>query len=313
MSPDHYDCLIIGGGAAGVSCALELIDSRRSHIIIEEKEELGGQLDDVLNTIRNFAGGFFENGQALKKSMLEVANRMGVNAILGNGQAEIDLQNKTVRCQDGRKLTGHTVVICTGTSPRKLNVELDQTCKERLIYVTEHLPPDDLKDRTVAVVGGGDSALIEAILAANMSARVYLLHRGDSFSRARGDLIQDINRHPNIEILLETIAWRYFTENGICKLSTTNLITGAERIIEAERVIAKLGWGPNSDRFKDDLKLDKSGYITVDTRCRTSMAGIFAAGDVTQPGRLAAAIGQGSIAAQQIHADLMRGQLDEVK
>lgn len=305
MSFEHYDCLILGGGAAGVSCALELIDCRRSHVIVEKNTELGGQLDDVLNTIRNFAGGYFENGSALKKSMLAVAEKMKVNAILGKAPVDVDLENKKVRYADGRVLTGNAVTVCTGTSPRRLAIELDESCQDKIVYVTENLDQDDLKNHVIAVIGGGDSALIEAVLAADMCPKVFLLHRGDGFPRARGDLIADVTQHPNITILYDTVATR-FSQSG---LFTTNLKTTEEKILPAEIVVAKLGWGPNSAPFKDTLNLDASGYICVDARCRTSMKGIYAAGDITQPGRLAAAMGQGSIAAQQIHADLNSGLL----
>lgn len=297
-SPE-YDCVIVGGGPAGMSCALELREHKRSYVLLEGRDRLGGQLDQILNTVRNLAAGFFENGLALRQSMVDLAGRMEVNYLIDQHVTRIDGTGKTAWVGD-RAFKGKTLVIATGASMRLLEATGVDRFLTDIIYRTE-LAEDHLYGRTIAVVGGGDSALMEALLLAEHSPRVYVVHRGTKLS-ARADVVRDVVSNPRVEVLLQATVARLHGSDSLSGITVEYAEPGKKTQLAVDRLVVKIGYRPHTDLLSQQTKMDARGFIITTLDCETSIEGVYAVGDIVHPGylRIAPAMGQGVAAAVHI-------------
>lgn len=294
---DSFDALIIGGGPAGISCASELKDSGLTSLILERSAQLGGQLKDIPNPLRNFAGGNYANGEELKVKLVELVEAMALNCQFNSDIREIDLANKTI-VAGGRKFTGRTVVLATGYRVAKLGIADEDKFGLDVVYRTGQCL-DHMKGNTVAVVGGGDSAVGDALELAELCPEVYLINRSNQL-RARPDWKSQAENNPRIKIMLDTKVVSLVADGSDDKLSAVKVVgkAGIEETINAKRLIVKIGYAPNTEIVRGQIDMDSSGHIRVGDYCKTSVPGVFAIGDITNPGypRIATAVGQGVLA-----------------
>lgn len=292
-----FDALIIGGGPAGISCAAELKDSGLSSVILERKGQLGGQLSDVPNPLRNFAGGNYANGDELRQKLTELVEAMKLNYVLNADVTDIDLQNKTVVVA-GQKYFGKTIVIATGYRVNVLGVDNEKQFEQDVVYRTGHCL-DHMAEQTVAVVGGGDSAVDNALELAQLCPRVYIIYRGEKL-RARPDWLEKARQDSRITILLNTkvVALVGDGNNGSLKALKILNERGVESELSASRLVVKIGYAANTELFRGKVDMDTFGNILIGNFCATSVPGVFAAGDITSPGypRIATSVGQGVLA-----------------
>ncbi len=298
-SEEHHDVVIVGGGTAGVNCALECFDIQLDTILVEASASLGGQLPEILHSVRNVAAGRFEDGLAVQRALLESSEILGDRVRLSHPVTTADLGARAIEVNGGR-LSGRALVVATGTRKQYLEAAPDGAFGGDITYQLEpHLL--SFAGRDVAVIGGGDSATLDALELARRGSAVKLIHRSPHLT-ARQDILRQLHDQPRIEVLP---GWELEAAQGPERLENIVLVrpsTGERQEVAVQGLVVKIARAPNTQLFEGQLELDRSGAVVVDRELRTSLAGVFAVGDVVSGAypRVAAALGQGSLAARSV-------------
>jgi len=291
------DALIIGGGPGAISCASELKDSGLTSLILEKSSQLGGQLPDVPNPLRNFAGGNYDNGEALRVKLVDLCERMQLKHLRSHNVTAVDLANKTA-IANGQMFTGKAIVIATGYRVARLGLTDEDKYGLDVVYRTGHCL-EHMKGNSVAVVGGGDSAASDALELAEFCPQVFFIHRSGQL-RARPDWKQCLEKNPRIKIMLDTRVVSLVADKSADRLSAVKVVgrSGVEETLDVNRLIVKIGYAPNTEIVRGQIEMDTTGHIRVGDYLKTSVPGVFAIGDITNPGypRIATAVGQGVLA-----------------
>ena len=298
MPDDHlHDVVVVGGGCAGVTCALECFDIQLDTLLVESSAALGGQLPEVLHSIRNLPAGTFPSGLDLQRALQASAAILGNRARLSATVVSVDLDGGRIVLGD-RHVSYRALVITAGTRLRQLAAAPDRAFGGDVTYQLEE-DPGHFTGSVAAVIGGGDSGVLDALALAADGATVTLIHRSSSLT-ARDDLVADLRANSRI---VDLPGWDLDATHGTDRLESIDVVqpeTGERRTLPINRVVVKVGREPNTAFLAGQLELDSSGAITVDGNLQTSRAGVFAAGDIVSGAypRVAAAIGQGSLAAR---------------
>ena len=286
MSTEKVKCLIIGSGPAGYTAA---IYTGRANIapVLYEGLQPGGQLT-ITTEVENFPG-YPEgiSGTQLMEDLRKQAERFGAD--IRNGIAtSADLSKRPYRItiDDEKVIEAETVIISTGATAKYLGLEDEQKYAGMGVSACATCDGFFYRKKTVAVVGGGDTACEEAIYLAGLAKQVYLIVR-KPFLRASKIMQARVINHPNIKVLFEHNAVGLYGENGVegVHLVKRQGESDEERYdLPIDRFFLAIGHKPNSDIFKDYLDTDEVGYIiTEEGTPRTKVPGVFAAGDVADP------------------------------
>ena len=286
-----HDMIVIGGGPAGYTAALYAARAGLDVVIIE-KMSAGGQMavTDVIDNYSGFDAGI--PGWELGMKMQAGAERFGaVTKYAEVLSAELDNNIKKVRTSSG-ELHARTVVIATGAGPRELGIPREAEFVSRGVHYCAHCDGRFYKNKVVAVVGGGNSALEDALYLSRRASKVYLIHRRDSF-RASKIYVDALAQSENIEFLANSSVSQLIADE---RVSGIRLADGRE--LEVSALFVSIGRKPASEIFAGQLELDAGGYIVADESTRTSLGGVFAVGDVrTKPLRqVVTAVGDGAVA-----------------
>ena len=274
----QYDLVIIGGGPAGYTAALYSARAGLRTLLVE-KLSAGGQMG-LTNQIDNYPG--FPDGV----DGIELADRMQLQAERNGAQtlyAEVtalQLQGdvKRVETTEG-SLESKAVVIATGANPRPLGLEQEQALTGRGVHYCAHCDGMFYRGKTVAVVGGGNSAVADALHLSRLAKKVYLIHRRD---RLRSERIQEqaLQEAENVEIRWNTTV-AALQENGRLQgVVLQDVHSGAETELALDGLFISVGRVPVTELVRGHLELDATGYIVADETTRTSVPGVFAVGDV---------------------------------
>jgi thioredoxin reductase (NADPH) len=294
-----YNAIILGGGPAGLACALELLNERENNfVLLESSDSIGGQLRSVTCPIRNLGGAYYQDGRDLLRSMILSVERFAVPCRTTTDVRQVDLSNRRIHTAE-EVFQVRYILIATGVRTRELTAKFDEGLAGLIIYQVEGREAE-LWNRKVTIFGGGDNAAIEALAAAQHSSQVTVASR--SPLRARPDLVQELMNHPNVDI---RVGFEVAAIRGSGRIETVDLrnrSNGQIVSIASDRVVAKLGSLPNTELFAGQLRLDDGGYIVVDKHMQTSAPGVYAAGDVTDFRylRLGPALGAGVAVAREI-------------
>ena len=296
---EHHDVVVVGGGVAGVNCALECFDIQLDTILVEAGATLGGQVTEILHSVRNVAAGRFDDGLALQRALLESAEILGDRVRLSRPVTSADLGSRAIDV-DGGRLVGRALVLATGTSKQYLDAAPDGAFGGDITYQLEPVLPH-FAGHDVAVIGGGDSGTLDALALAERGSSVKLIHRSPDLT-ARQDVTRQVHDHPRIE---DVAGWELEAAHGGERLERIVLVrpsTGERQELAVQRLVIKIARAPNTQLFDGQLDLDRSGAVVVDRELRTSQPGVFAVGDVVSGAypRVAAALGQGSLAARSV-------------
>ncbi len=283
MSDYKTKMLIIGSGPAGYTAGIYAVRSGLDPIIVSGSQ-LGGQLT-ITTEIENFPG--FPNpvsGPQLMEDMRQQALNLGVQ-LIEDQITEVNFQTRPFVCksENGNTFTADTVIIATGASARWLGLPSEE--KFRGFGVSGCATCDGFfyRNRDVAVVGGGNTAVDEAIYLTNFAKSVTLIHRRDEL-RADKVLQARLFKNPKIKVEWNSVVDEVLGQDtplGVTGVRLKNTQTGATKDIAVEGLFIAIGHKPNTAIFKDSLKLDAEGYIiTHPDSCQTDIAGVFAAGDV---------------------------------
>lgn len=273
-----YDMIIIGSGAAGLAAAIYGMRARLSTIIIEKQPMSGGQ---IINTydVDNYPGLPGIGGFDLAMKFREHADALGAQFVMEQVQS-VELSGATKKVvTDANTYEGRTVVIATGATHRKLQIPGEEKLTGMGVSYCATCDGAFFRGKEVAVIGGGDVALEDALFLARGCSKVYLIHRRDTFRGAKV-LQEKVFATENIEILWDTVPEEIKGEQQVEALSLSNKKTKETSEISVQGVFVAVGIEPNTELFSGILDMDESGYIKAGEEGVTSMPGVFAAGDV---------------------------------
>jgi thioredoxin reductase (NADPH) len=296
---EHHQVVIIGGGMAGVSCALECYDIQLDAILLETEAEVGGQITEIPFHVRNVAAGVYDNELPLPLALERSAAILGDRARRSWPVEQIDLGDRWVE-STGRRLVADAIVIATGAGLRRLPAAADGDFGGDVTYELGS-DLDRFAGRPVVVIGGGDNSALDALALAQNESPVTLVHRAERLA-SRPDIAGQLRDDPRIT---ELGGWELDEVHGNDRLEEVMLVrpaTGERRSVKAGGLVVKIGKAPRTELVRGQLETDRSGAIVVDETLATSRLGVFAAGDVVAGAywRIATAIGQGSLAARSV-------------
>lgn len=273
-----YDMIIIGGGPAGYTAALYAARAGLDTVIIE-KMSVGGQMavTDIIDNYPGFAKGI--DGFDLGMKMQAGAERFGAKTVYGEVHS-VTLEGtiKTVVC-DGGEYLAKTVVIATGADPRELGIEGERELIGRGVHYCAHCDGRFYKDKVVMVVGGGNTAVSDAIYLSRLAKKVILVHRRDTL-RATKIYHEPLMKCENVEYQWNSKIAQFLVDGKIVGARLVNVKTGAESDVPCDGIFVSIGRNPATALFDGQLELDASGYIVADESTKTNLAGVFAVGDV---------------------------------
>ncbi|MBW1668799.1 MAG: thioredoxin-disulfide reductase [Deltaproteobacteria bacterium] len=294
----RYEVIIIGGGPAGLTAGLYTSRAGLRSLLIE-RGMFGGQMANA-TLVENYPG-FPEGiaGPELGLLMHQQAVRYGLEEITTEvtGLTLTQGQLYGVSTAEG-DFEAAAIIIAAGSEYRKLGVSGEETFSGRGISYCATCDGFFFRDQEVAVVGGGDTAITDALELSRHASKVYVIHRRDQL-RAGKALQEQAFAHPKLEFIWDTVVDELLGNKVLEELKLRNVKTGQQSTLKVDGLFVAVGLMPNSHIFFDILDLDDAGYIIADEMMATSLPGIFAAGDIRRnsPRQIAAAVGDGVTAA----------------
>lgn len=282
----HNKIIIVGSGPAGLTAAIYAARAGLQPLIFEGAQP-GGQLTTTTD-IENFPG-FPEgiSGPELMEKMREQAQRFGAESLF-RSITDIDLSRRPFRVSDdeGKSYCADALIISTGASAKYLGLESESRLKGFGVSACATCDGFFYKDKDIVVVGGGDSALEEALYLTHFGKKVTIIHRRDEF-RASKFMSEKALKHPKIEVKWDSVVEEVLGEpgpSGVSGVRIRNLKNGATEIVPCSGFFVAIGHHPNTELLKDTIQLNEEGYIiTKEKSSRTSVDGVFACGDVQDP------------------------------
>lgn len=275
-----YDIIIIGGGPAGYTAALYAARAGFNTLVIE-RMSAGGQLalTDVVDNYPGFDEGI--DGFTLGMKMQSSAERFGAVTEYAEVTA-LDLKGKIKKViTDFGEFEAKTVIIATGANPRELNLPREKELLGKGVHYCAHCDGRFYRDKIVAVVGGGNSAVSDALYLSRLAKKVYLIHRRDTL-RATKIYHEPLKTAENIEFIPDSIVAEFLGEQRVSGAKLKNLKSGDETEISSDGIFVSIGREPATGLLNNILDLDEYGYIIADETTKTSIEGVFAVGDVRQ-------------------------------
>jgi thioredoxin reductase (NADPH) len=279
MNANHvYDMIIVGGGPGGYTAALYAARAGLD-VVVLEKLSAGGQMA-LTEQVDNYPG--FEDGIdgfLLADKMQKQAERFGAKSEYSEViRVDLNVTPKEVETAEGI-FYGKTVVISTGANPRELGVPKEAELVGRGVAYCAACDGMFYRGKTVVVVGGGDSAAADALLLSRIVKKVILVHRRDAL-RATKVYHESLMNAENVEIRWNSVISELLHEDKLSGVRLKDVHTGEESVVECEGLFISVGRKPVTDLVKDQLTLDKNGYIIADETTKTNISGVYAVGDV---------------------------------
>lgn len=292
-----YDIIIIGAGPAGMTAS---IYSRRAlkKTLVLEASNYGGQIINTLD-IENYPSQPHVSGFDLATNMFQQAKDLGVEFIFEKAIA-INVKEKIFSVKtSNNSYTAKAVIIATGTTNKKLGLENEDIFLGKGISYCATCDGNFYKDKMVAVVGGGNTALEDALYLANISKKVYLVHRREEF-RASQNIVEKCKSNSNIEIIYNSTITKLIGDERLEEIEIINN-NQEKRKIEIDGLFIAIGKVPENKIVKELVSLDQDGYVVSGENCHTNINGIFVAGDnrSKELRQLVTATSDGAMAATQ--------------
>ena len=271
-----YDIIIIGAGPAGMTAAIYARRAAKS-VLVLEAVNYGGQ---ILNTpdIENYPAEAHVSGYDFSTKLYEQAKGLGAEFILekavgiknGNGKKTVVTVNNSYEAG--------AVILATGSANRKLGLEDEEKLVGKGISYCATCDGNFYRKKNVAVVGGGNTALEDALYLSDLAEKVYLIHRRDSF-RGEEANVSRLTARDNVEFIYNSNVTKLISDKRLRAIEVTNKIDGSVRTVELNGLFVAVGRVPENRNFADLVSLDDAGYVEAGEDCHTSCAGIFVAGD----------------------------------
>ncbi len=307
MSENMKDVVIIGSGPAGLSAAVYAKRATLDEVVVEKEMISGGQII-VTDRIDNYLGDYGVSGYDLSVKFREHADKLDVPFMEGNIISIEDKGDyKQVILEDGNTVNTRAVVIATGATHKKLNVSGEDSLSGAGVSYCATCDGAFFKGKTVAVVGGGDVALGDALYLSNICDKVYLIHRRDGLRGAKV-LQERVFAKDNIEFMPFYEVDEICGENSVEELILHDNRTNEKSKLGVSGIFIAVGMKPQSDLVKNLVKLDDAGYICAGEDCRTSVKGIYVAGDVRTKSlrQIVTAVADGAVAISSVEEDFIK-------
>ncbi len=300
-----YDLVIVGGGPAGYTAALYAARAGLDAVLLE-RMSAGGQMA-LTGDIDNYPG--FPDGVdgfTLGMNMQQCAERFGAKTEYAEVEA-VDFSNKIKKIVTPYgEYMSRSVIIATGANPRELGVDGEKELTGRGVHYCAHCDGRFYKDKTVVVVGGGNSAAADALYLSNLAKKVYVVHRRDTL-RATKVYHEPLMKAENVEFIWDSTVTDFIAGSRVQGVKLRSLKTENETEISCDGVFVSIGRKPATDFLKDIVLLDDNGYIVADESTETNISGVFAAGDVRTKAlrQIVTAVSDGAVAVHHSEEYLM--------
>jgi len=302
-----WDLIIIGAGAAGLAAGIYGTRSGLKTLILEEKMAGGTTADAPL--VENYPGFQSIGGMELAQKMVAQCRSTGVTIKEFEKVLNLDLKGEKKLVKTNKTAyEAKVIVIASGSRYREIGVPGEKEFRGRGVSYCGICDGPLFKRKRVLVVGGGNSAIITGLFMAELASEVKIAHRRDKF-RAEETLVKELESKNNVEILWHTELREIKGEKLVSKVTVFNNKTGETQEMPVDGVFVQVGEDPNSQTAKEaGVEVDEDGYIIIDIRQRTNIAGVYAAGDVTNHPvkQVGAAVGQGITAALEAYGYIRR-------
>lgn len=295
-----YDVLIIGGGPGGYTAALYAARSGLETLVLE-RLAAGGQMA-LTEQVDNYPG-FDEgiDGFTLGKKMQESAHRFGAKTVYGEVQCvQLAGQVKEVQTDQGT-FYGRTVILATGANPRKLGLPMEEELTGKGVHYCAACDGMFYRGKTVVLVGGGNSAVADALTLSRVAKKVIMVHRRDSL-RASKVYDESLANAENLEIRWNSQVTALHHHNRLDGVTLKDNVTGEEEHLPCDGLFVSIGRQPASELFSGQVELDEKGYVIADETTRTNLPGVYAVGDVRTKAvrQIVTATADGAVAAHEI-------------
>lgn len=302
---ERKDLIIVGSGPAGLSAAVYAQRAKLDQVVIEKEMFSGGQIVTT-DRVDNYLGLYGESGYDLAVKFREHADKLGVTFM----EDEVSKINdkgeyKEVYLISGKVIETKAIIIATGANHRKLKVKGEKELTGAGVSYCATCDGAFFKGKTVAVAGGGDVALEDALYLSNLCEKVYLIHRREEL-RASKEIQQKVMSKDNIEFMPFYEIKEINGENKVENILICQNQTGENVNLDVSGVFIAIGMEPQSEFLNGVVELDKAGYIKAGEDCRTSAPGIYAAGDVRTKDlrQIITAVSDGAYAISSLEKDV---------
>jgi thioredoxin reductase (NADPH) len=302
------DVIIIGAGPAGISAALWCDELGLDTLLLEQNEQLGGQLHQVYNPIENYPGLKVDNGQELLERFSQTIGEKDFDIWTGVAIESIDLKTKKISLRSGETLQTIAVVLATGVTRRKLGIPGEAEFEGKGLIESATRDRQLFAGQDVCVVGGGDAAAENALLLAEVCPTVTVVHRGKKL-RARREFVERLQTHHCLTVFPESVVTRILGDNRVEAVEIVRREALKPFQMAVRGVLIRIGVEPGTELVRDQLELDDKGFIIVNRRQETNLSNVFAIGDVANPiaPTIVGACGAGATAAKVIASRLNAG------
>jgi len=302
-----FDTIIIGAGAAGLTAGIYASRAKLSTLILNEGA-VGGQMV-LTEEIANYPGVLTTKGYMLANNMKMQAKSFGckIKSNVKIRRYQLEGEVKTIELEDGRVFQGKTIILTPGGRPRSLNIEGEDQFKGKGISYCATCDGDFFTDKEVVVVGGGNSALEEAVALTNFATKVTIVHQFNQF-QAFEHAIQEAKNNPKIEFVMESELRGFYGNGQLEKVSIEHLPSGKTSELNTDGTFIFIGYQPNTEDLDKLIELNNRKEIVVDSEMKTKVKGVFAAGDCINKKyrQVTTAVAEGTIAALSV-SDYLRG------
>lgn len=291
-----YDIIVVGAGTAGLSAAVYGARAGKRVLVLEQKNA-GGQ---IVNSpeVDNYPGIKHISGFEFIQGLQEQAEEAGAQFRYAPAEAiRCDGEKKLVRCGD-EELVCNSIILATGMVYRKLGLEQEEHLTGKGVSYCAVCDGAFFRGKDTAVVGGGNTALEDALYLSEICRKVWLIHRRDRF-RGENAMVNKLLQTKNVEFILDSVVTELRGKEQLSSIIVKNRVSGIVNEMTVNGLFVAVGQMPENERFQDVVELDSNGYIKADESCRTSVPGIYAAGDcrTKQVHQLVTAAADGAVAA----------------
>ena len=278
---EYYDVIIIGGGPAGLSAAIYALRASMRTVLLE-KAAPGGQIT-LTDEVENYPGFKSINGYDLSEKFLSHAKSYNLEILSQEAVVlEPGLDWHSVQLNGGEQLKTHAVIVAAGGLPRKLNIPGEDELYGKGVSYCAVCDGFFFRNKTVVVVGGGDTAVEEALYLSKLAQKVYLVHRRNAL-RASMILQQRLEADKKIEILWDTIVTAIKSQKGqVSAVDLQDTQTEKKREVATDGIFIGIGFDPNNQLVPAGIKVNSEGYVCTDEKCETNIPGFFAIGDLRE-------------------------------